>query len=130
MNDKALKQGWNNNDRILEDTFESLVGAIYLDQGMFVAIQFVMHMLHKYVNFEDMMKDTNYKDILMRYAQNKGLALPTYVVSNEYGPNHNKQFNIQVWIHDNFVAEGVARSKKQAEQNAAYNAIQHLQIPT
>tara|TARA_Y100000389_G_scaffold182202_1_gene198627 strand:- start:725 stop:1516 length:792 start_codon:yes stop_codon:yes gene_type:complete len=128
MNNKALKQAWNTNDRILEDTFEALIGAIYLDQGYFQAKQFILNKLEIYIQQEDILKDTNYKDILMRYTQTNGLPLPSYVIKQENGPNHNKSFSIQVLIENNIVGEGSARSKKQAEQKAAFNAIQCIGI--
>ena len=128
MNNKALKQEWNMNDRILEDTFEALIGAIYLDQGYFQAKQFILNKLETYIQMEDILKDTNYKDILMRYTQSNGLSLPSYVIKHENGPNHNKSFSIQVMIDNNIVGEGSARSKKQAEQKAAFNAIQCIGI--
>ena len=128
MNNKALRQSWNMNDRILEDTFEALIGAIYLDQGNFQAKVFILDKLQHYIKIEDIMKDTNYKDILMRYTQTKGLSLPVYTINKEDGPNHNKCFSIQVIIDNNVVGEGLAKSKKQAEQKAAFSAIQCIGI--
>ena len=128
MNNKALRQSWNTNDRILEDTFEALIGAIYLDQGYYQAKEFILKKLQHYIQIEDIMKDTNYKDILMRYTQTNNRSLPVYTIKQEEGPNHNKCFCIQVIIDDHVVGEGVAKSKKQAEQRAAHSAIQCIGI--
>ena len=128
MNEKALKQGWNKNNRILEDVFEAIIGAVYLDLGLEMATTYVQSKLTKYVDFNDVLKDSNYKDILMRYTQNSNLKLPLYAVTNENGPNHNKQFIVNVYINENGIGEGIAKNKKQAEQLAAKNALQCMGI--
>lgn len=128
MNEKALRQGWNLNSRILEDAFEAIVGAIYLDIGFFHAKEFVLSKISMYIDFDELMKDTNYKDILMRYTQTNALPLPEYKVTNEVGPNHDKIFKIQVLINGHSVGEGSAKNKKTAEQKAASNAIQCIGI--
>lgn len=128
MNDKALKQGWNNNDRILEDALEAIIGAIYCDLGLFYANDFIMKQLNNHLNFSDILVDTNYKDILMRYTQQNGFSLPFYSVDSEIGPNHNKFFIIKVSINNCILGEGYGNSKKQSEQNAACNAMKCLNI--
>jgi ribonuclease-3 len=128
MNDKALRQGWNNNPRILEDVFEALIGAIFLDQGMFSAQEYVLNKIHAHINFDDLLTDNNYKDMLMRYTQQKGYDLPVYIVTNEHGPNHNKTFTIQVNVNANVLGEGYANNKKKAEQLAAKSAITCLGV--
>lgn len=126
MNEKAMRQKWNENKRILEDTFEALIGAIYLDMGMYYAKSFVLRQLDLHVNDEDVMVDTNYKDMLMRYTQTNGAELPVYQLYEEDGPNHNKVFVMNVYINGNLLGEGKANNKKQAEQNAAMKALQCL----
>lgn len=126
MNDKALRQKWNENPRILEDTFESLIGAIYLDLGLFFAKDFIITQIQHYVNFDQLMIDTNYKDMLMRYTQSNAMSLPEYVLHNEDGPNHNKSFCIHVFIDGVMRGTGTAKNKKQAEQHAAYHALYDL----
>lgn len=123
MNDKALRQKWNENSRILEDTFESLIGAIYLDLGMFYAQSFIIKQIETFVNFDELLIDTNYKDMLMRYTQSNNMPLPDYVLHNEDGPNHNKSFCINVFIDGVLRGVGSAKNKKQAEQHAAYHAL-------
>jgi ribonuclease-3 len=124
MNEKALRQKWNENPRILEDAFESIIGAIYLDLGMFYAQEFIIKQLQTHVNFHELMIDTNYKDMLMRHTQSHNLPLPEYVLHNEDGPNHNKSFCIHVFINGVLRGVGTANTKKQAEQHAAYYALQ------
>ena len=123
MNEKALRQSWNQNSRILEDVFEALIGAIYLDQGLYFAKRFIDSKFQQYVNIRDMMKDTNYKDMLMRYTQQNMQTLPVYKIVQEVGPNHNKSFVMQVCINEKIIGEGSSTNKKQAEQNAAKNAL-------
>ena len=123
MNEKAIRQGWNENSRILEDTFESLIGAIYLDMGIFYAQDFIITRLQLYVDFNDIMTDTNYKDMLMRYTQARSINLPEYALENEEGPNHNKSFCVNVYVNGNVYGVGTAKNKKQAEQDAAYQAL-------
>jgi ribonuclease-3 len=126
MNDKALKQGWNHNNRILEDAFEAVIGAIYCDLGLYYATQFVMKQLHTFVDFNELLIDTNYKDMLMRFTQQNGHALPVYFIVCEIGPNHQKYFVIEVSINQYTLGVGHGSSKKQGEQNAALNAMKCL----
>ena len=126
MNEKAMRQGWNMNSRILEDAFEALIGAIFLDMGVFYAKAFIIDQIETHINHDDLMIDTNYKDMLMRYTQNRGIDLPVYQVCNENGPNHDKRFVVHVYLQGAFVGEGVAKSKKQSEQNAAKCAMHYI----
>lgn len=126
MNEKAMRQRWNENKRILEDAFEALIGAIYLDLGLYYAKTFVLRQLETHVDESDVMLDTNYKDMLMRYTQTNGMSLPVYQLREEDGPNHNKVFVMNVCINGNMLGEGIANNKKQAEQNAASKALQCL----
>lgn len=126
MNEKALRQKWNENARILEDALESIIGAIYLDQGLYITINFIMTQLDKNINFDLLMEDTNYKDILMRYTQTKVIPLPIYNLINENGPNHDKIFIVEVVIDGEKMGQGHAKSKKSAEQMAAHEALLRL----
>lgn len=130
MNDKAMKNGWNTNPRILEDTFESLVGAIYLDNDMDIepAKKFIHNFLDE-LDFEDVRKDTNYKDILMRYAQSNGFPPPDYKCSEYKDPEKNeKRFCVQVVINGKVLSEGFERNKKLSEQKAAFNVLRCMQL--
>ena len=123
MNDKAIRQGWNGNARIQEDLFESLVGAIYLDQGLEMSTKFILSKLHAYLDSEELQVDKNFKDILMRHTQSVNVSLPLYRVETEIGPNHCKQFVVNVAVNDLIIGQGSAHNKKQAEQQAAYSAL-------
>lgn len=117
MDEKGMRNTWNNNPKILEDVFEALVGAIYMDLGLLHAKQFVLRIYEnpKYVDLNSIMIDDNFKDHLMRYCQVQNLPLPEYkVVAHEDGI-----FFIDAMVNNQFVGRGYAKSKKQAEQNAA-----------
>lgn len=130
MNEKAMKNGWNMNPRILEDTFESLIGAIYLDNDMRLEPpkKFIHTILDK-ENFEEVRKDTNYKDILMRYAQSNGFPPPEYKCTELKEQDKNeKRFCVQVVINGKVLSEGFERNKKLSEQKAALNVLLCLQL--
>jgi ribonuclease-3 len=117
MDEKGMRNGWNNNPKILEDVFEALVGAIYMDLGLLHAKQFILRIYQdpKYVDLNSIMIDDNFKDHLMRHCQVNGWELPEYrVVAHEDGI-----FFIDAIVNNEDVARGYAKSKKQAEQNAA-----------
>lgn len=132
MNKKAMKQNWNLNDRILEDAFEATIGAIYLDMGLFQANKWILEQLKDVFESTELLKDTNYKDMLMRYTQSVPINLPTYNVSEQTGPDHKKIFTIKVYLEidgeSTFYGEGTAKIKKQAEQLAAQKALEKLDV--
>jgi ribonuclease-3 len=112
MDEKGERNGWNTNEHIMEDAFEALVGAIYLDLGMVHAKTFV---LESFTKVQTSLVDDNYKDQLMRWCQALKYALPDYRVVG----NMNGQFFITVVVDGLECGSGFALTKKQAEQNAA-----------
>lgn len=112
MDEKGIRNGWNNNPNMLEDVFEAFVGAIYLDLGMVYAKDFVMKSFDK---IEINLTDDNYKDQLMRTCQAMKYPLPEYVISSKSGDT----FCVTLMMDSNTVSCGYASTKKQAEQNAA-----------
>jgi len=117
MDDKGIRNNWNMNPNILEDVFEALVGAIYLDLGMVHAKKFVFAAFDR---VEISLTDDNYKDQLMRKCQAAKLPLPDYQVRNQYP---NGTFHIEVIVDGVACGSGFASTKKQAEQNAAEIAL-------
>ena len=128
MDSKAMSQSWNTNDRILEDAFEALIGALYLDSGMVPTKQFIHRILNDsdIINFDSILTDNNYKDILMRYTQSVKIPFPEYVIVS----SKDKQFLIEVKVNSTPRGRGSDKSKKQAEQNAAFHALTSLGIST
>ncbi len=115
------------NDKLLEDAFEAFLGAIYLDLGFKFSNDFVIKLIEKYVDLNLLHQDDNYKDILMRFTQTKGIELPEYKVVSQEGPPHKRIFTIQVKmvidgkLHSMGVGKG--SNKKNAEQEAAMNTL-------
>jgi ribonuclease-3 len=124
MDDKGVRNHWNNNDNVLEDAFEALIGAIYLDLGMVHAKKFILGIYENpsIINMEYIMIDDNYKDQLMRYCQMNKYDLPMYPINY----HTNGMFHVSVLINGSCMGSGVAKNKKQAEQIAAYNTLLKL----
>ena len=110
---------------ILANTFEAFIGALYLDQGYDAARQFIDSALfHK---AEKIVEDRLWQDAKSRFqeiAQEKTNITPTYELLNETGPDHDKQFIAGVFLGEEKVAKGTGRSKQEAEQAAAENALE------
>jgi ribonuclease-3 len=128
MDEKGMRNQWNNNPKILEDVFEALVGAIYLDLGLLHAKQFILRIYQdpKYVDLNSIMIDDNFKDKLMRYCQVNNVPLPEYRVH----AHEDGVFFIDAYINNKYAARGYAKTKKQAEQNAAMIFFQVLKTTT
>ena len=128
MSSHVIKFGGQTNPHILEDAFEALLGAIFLDRGMATAEQFIKDMIKKYVNFKDLFTEDNYKDILSRYTQANSLSLPEYRLIDASGPAHKIEFTIIIYIGEDKYGKGIGKTKKIAEQLAAQKTIKMLKI--
>lgn len=126
MNRRAIDQGFHSNPRIMEDVFESLVGCIYLDLGLMTAKNFVLAVIEKYSDLEDVLRDTNYKDALMRYTQLHGIPLPEYRVLNDPQITRKPMFHVAVVLNGSCHGAGWDPSKKGAEQKAAQATLHAL----
>ncbi len=73
---------------------------------------------------ESMMQDTNFKSILLEYVQAQGRSAPRYVVLEEKGPDHDKEFTVAVFVDNDNLGVGAGKSKKMAEQKAAQVALE------
>lgn len=110
---------------ILANTFEAVVGALYLDQGYDVVDSFLRK--HICPLAEDIVEQRLWQDAKSRFqesAQERVSITPIYTVLNEDGPDHDKHFTVGVFLEDECVAEGSGHSKQEAEQVAAEKAIQ------
>ena len=123
--DKHIKVGngqiKNINDTIIADTFESVLGAIYLDQGFTIAKNYVLEVLNPYI-LEHHVFLGDYKSRLQELVQTDKQSLEYRLVS-ESGPSHNKTFVFEVVIDGIIYGRGVGKSKKEAEQRAAEDAL-------
>lgn len=115
-------------ESILSDLFEALVGAIYLDGGLHAAREFLFAKLQG--QFEEILKTPiqNWKAILQDYSQKKHQKPPIYSLVSETGPDHSKIFEVTVSINDEDVGIGQGESKKEAQQQAAKDAITKLNL--
>ncbi len=109
---------------ILADTFEALVGAIYLDRGYDVAADFVKeHLISKLPRIIELGLYRDPKSELQEKAQ-EGLGItPSYDVLEESGPDHQKHFVMGVFLNDKLIGKGQGSSKKEAEEEAAKTAL-------
>jgi len=109
---------------ILANTFEAVIGAIYLDLGYDSADKFIRQYLLK--RLPDIIQKKLYKDAkshLQEEAQDKVGVTPMYKVLKEWGPDHKKKFTVGVYLKDDMVAEGQGYSKQEAEEDAAKAAL-------
>ena len=114
-----LLTGGKERASILSDAFEAVIGAIYLDGGFANAKEFIHDKVLSDVADKRLFFDS--KTILQEMTQKNGQTL-RYELVSESGPDHNKEFTVNVLIDDVPVAEGRGRTKKAAEQEAAYAA--------
>ncbi len=110
---------------IIADIFESLMGAIYLDLGYEVSKRVILDIITPYVENPDVSFFYDYKSSLQEYAQAEH-RVPVYELISEEGPAHDPTFTIQVKIDDIVYGKGVGSSKKDAEQKAAFEALNKL----
>ena len=109
------------NETITADVFEAVIATIYLNSGYNKAKEFVMDIAKPFIlNNVKFMSD--YKSYLQELVQTDKKSL-SYNVVKETGPSHNKTFEVEVEVDGIVYAHGVGKSKKEAEQNAAKNAI-------
>ena len=117
-----------NSDNILEDCFEALIGAIYLDQGLEVAFAFIKKVLYDDVISFGSQDLTDYKSKLQEEMQSEYRESVHYITISETGPAHNRTFVVNVLFNDIVLASGTGKSKKAAEQDAAKNALKKRSV--
>ena len=119
--------GGRDKDSLLANCLEALIASIYLDRGMDATEAFIIRF------FDGLMKKAcaarvslDYKTELQELCQERLKQLPEYRVASETGPDHQKQFEVDVWIKGQLSGHGVGKSKKEAEQKAAKEALETL----
>jgi len=109
---------------ILTDAFEALIGAIYLDGGFEEALRVIAKLFSPLLDRIDLGKSINdFKTELQEYSQNTFQSPPEYKIEKETGPDHNKTFHVSVYLKKNLMGKGKGKSKKEAEQKAAREAL-------
>ena len=117
--------GGRNRDSIVSDATEALLGAIYLDGGFANAKEFVLKFILNDIERKQLFYDS--KTILQEMVQENGIQPIEYVLTEESGPDHDKQFTVEVHINGVAAGKGTGHTKKAAEQAAAYQAIRKAQ---
>ncbi len=121
------KTGGRQKPALLADTFEALVAAIYLDGGFEAAAAFLRRELHAAIDEgRDHTRVRDYKSALQERLQADGRPLPEYRVSGESGPDHRKVFSVDVLVGGDVLGSASGRAKKEAEQEAARQALDRL----
>ena len=113
---------------ILADAFEAILAALYLDAGIDVARQHVLRFVKAELesSHDDLFND--YKTTLQEIIQRNREEQLAYVLVDETGPDHNKSFTVEVHLNSNVIGKGTGKSKKQAEQMAAKQALSLMGI--
>ena len=115
-----------NRPKILADTFEALIGAIYIDSdsNLQTVSAFIISLIQPHITRADAMQVGDYKTLLQQLVEKDGTATLEYSVVMENGPEHNKTFTVVVQVNNNTVGEGTAKTKKDAEMKAAKMALE------
>lgn len=120
--------GGRENISLLADTIEAIIGALFIDGGLERAEKFIetniLNNLEEVANSP--LKDD--KSLLQEVVQSKGFPTPKYKVVEEKGPDHSKSFTVEVMVGKKPYAKGAGKSKSIAEQKAAKNALNTLEI--
>lgn len=112
--------GGRDKDSLLEDSFEALIGAIYLDGGIKEAEKFIEKFIISDIeSFSSSDSYRNFKSELMELVQAKGDPAPTYRIVSETGPEHDKIFTVEAIISGKIYEQGSGKSRKKAEKEAA-----------
>ncbi|WP_246055207.1 ribonuclease III [Pseudalkalibacillus caeni] len=111
---------------LLADVFESFICALYLDRGIDEVYVFLEKYVYPKINTGAFSHVMDYKSQLQEYIQRKNLGAIDYVIIEEKGPAHNREFASEVTLNGVSLGEGSGRSKKEAEQHAADKALQRL----
>ena len=117
--------GGRSRDSILADAMESVIAASFLDGGMEAALAFIQRFILTEVPVTKL-HNQDYKTKLQELVQQKKNQVLSYHLVGESGPDHDKKFDVDVFLNGKVVGSGSGRSKKRAEQDAARAAIEAL----
>lgn len=122
--------GGREKDSLLSDAYEAVLGAVYVDRGLkkvFGVIAKQYHRIIEKVGEEGFAKD--YKTRLQEEVQGRFRSIPRYELVRSEGPDHNKIFEVNLYVQNELYGMGKGSSKKSAEQDAARNALEKLGLP-
>ena len=124
---KSERASKNSKEAIMADAVEALIAAIYLDSSLDSAEKFIIDNLRDYiVESTKHVGDKDYKTVLQEKLQVHGDVSIKYNVIKELGPDHEKIFIVEVECDNKKLAEGMGKNKKQAEMDAAKNALKNM----
>ena len=118
------RSGGDDRPSILSDAFEALIAAIYLDGGIEPARSFILRFVIPDIKSSKPKKFKDYKTSLQEIIQKNPEEKLSYVLVKETGPDHDKHFVVEVHLNSNVIGRGGGRSKKEAEQQAARQALE------
>ncbi len=127
VSDNAQKAGVSEMESVLADTLEAVIGAVFLDGGFAAAQMCVMEVLPD--DLADVVYQEgsiNYKSLLQEYIQALHKVPPRYRVNATAGPDHDKEFSVEVVVRGTVLGQGGGKTKKHAEQEAAREAYRKL----
>ena len=129
LGDNIQKNSLMNSKTVLADAFEALIGALYLDRGLGTCRDFIhRRLIDPKIQDDDYLIDENYKSQLLEYTQAQKFSPPSYEVTNEEGPHHERIFTVWVSVNDMEIGVGKGKNKKTAEQNAARIALKKIHL--
>lgn len=115
---------------ILADAFEAVIAAIYLDGGLEAARKHILSFIPQNLDVNKKLTFNDYKTMLQEIIQQNPDEKVEYVLTEQSGPDHNKIFVVDVMLNSNVIGKGQGRSKKQAEQMAAKEALELMGYET
>lgn len=117
--------GGRENSSLLANTIEAIIGALFMDGGLPKAEQFILDTIVCDIDetLSQPLKDA--KSRLQEIVQSKGFPAPKYEVIDEVGPDHNKEFTIQVIVNGEAIATGIGKNKSEAAQKAAEKGLEN-----
>jgi ribonuclease-3 len=123
------KTGGRDKPALLADAFEALIAAIYLEGGLEPARQVLRRVLFEQALEErgERIADSDRKSALQEFLQGRGQPPAEYRLAGESGPDHQKKFQIEVWVGGTCLASAAGSTKKEAEQRAAHVALERLE---
>jgi ribonuclease-3 len=124
LSEAETGSGGRDRASILADTLEGVIGAVYLDGGLEPARRLTERLLLRQVH--EILSDANlanYKSMLQEYVQGEFKTHPQYRISSELGPDHEKVFTVEVVVNQKVLGRGHGNNKKEAEQEAARDAL-------
>lgn len=120
--------GGRDRPSLLSDALEAVIGALYLDRGLRAARELVLSVLAEPMRALEMdERRRDYKTLLQEFTQSRRKQPPVYRVIHEEGPDHDKTFVVEVRFGQHLLGEGTGKSKKEAEQKAAKEAIDDVE---